>query len=166
MFYRGVLFILLFGLVITQAEAQLICKTSNVPNNAGICQQELYNPVCGCDTVTYRHPCDATQINNVQFFTEGVCPTQPFFVDLYPVPTSPLVPIKLAVETLPNIELAFSIFIYDVYGVLHRQILVPNTSRFDWTIRSNTLRAGVYLALVIESNSGFAVTKKFIISSF
>ena len=89
---------LFFVIGFQSIHAQIICKTSNIPNNASNCQQELYDPVCGCDTVTYRHPCDASQIHNVQFYTDGICFNQLFSMDIYPSPATQANPIRLAIE--------------------------------------------------------------------
>lgn len=166
--YWKLLFLILFMNAGTSLFAQFPnqCKTSDIPNTApGLCQQELFDPVCGCDSVTYRHPCDATLINNVQFYTEGICVNRPFALDIYPIPVTQTSPLRMAIETLPNFNLGFAVFIYDSYGVLRLQRNVPPTSRYDWSINASSLKLGIYVALVIETNSGFAVSKKFVVSS-
>jgi len=156
------LFLVLGGI---QMNAQVICKTSNIPNNASNCQQELYNPVCGCDTVTYRHPCDATQIHNVQFYTDGVCFNQLFSMDIYPSPATQANPIRLAIETQQNKPTAFTVLIFDSWGVLQKQRIVGNTTRFDWSFPSSGFKAGVYIAVAVNAATGFAVIKKFVVGS-
>lgn len=46
------------------------CKKE--PLSDCVCTYE-YNPVCGCDDVTYGNPCDAA-CHGVQSFTLGACP--------------------------------------------------------------------------------------------
>jgi len=156
-------FLLLFG--ISSTYAQFICKTSDIPNNAGVCQQELYDPVCGCDTVTYRSPCDANQIHNVQFYTEGICSNQLFALDIYPSPATQANPIRLAVETQLTAPTAFTILIFDSWGVLQKQRVIGSTTRFDWTFSSSGFKAGVYIAVAVNGATGFAVIKKFVVGS-
>lgn len=158
-----VLMLLIFGA--QTVKGQFICKTSDIPNNAGNCMQELYDPVCGCDSVTYRHPCDATQIHNVQFYTQGICLNQQFTMDIYPIPATQANPVKLAVESRPNIPTSFSILIFDSYGVLKLSRNISNTTRYDWTIPAFNFKPGVYIALAYDGSTGFVVSKKFLIGS-
>lgn len=162
--FKHIFFILIL-LANTDVAAQIICKTSDVPNNASNCQQEFYDPVCGCDTVTYRHPCDATLIHNVQFYTDGICFNQLFTMDIYPSPATQANPIRLAIETQPNNPVAFTILIFDSWGILQKQRVIGNTTRFDWSFPSSGFKAGVYIAVAVNGATGFAVIKKFVVGS-
>lgn len=144
---------------------QVICKTSDIPNNASNCQQELYDPVCGCDSVTYRHPCDATQIHHVQFYTDGICANFPIALDLFPIPCTQANPLRLAVESSPNSPSSFTINIYNSYGVLQLQRIIGITTRFDWTIPTYNFNPGVYIVLVYNLSTGYVIRKKFVVSS-
>jgi hypothetical protein len=161
----SLIFLLFFIVKLSVAQIPIICKTSTIPNNASNCRQELYDPVCGCDTVTYRSPCDATQINHVQFYTDGVCFMQPFALDVYPIPCTQANPLKIAVESRQNQPESFTINIYNSYGVLQLQRIVGKTARFDWLVPTFNFNPGVYIILVYNLNTGFVIKEKFLVGS-
>lgn len=165
MFNKG--FIILVSLVFAYSglSAQFLCKTSNVPNIGSLCQIEQFEPVCGCDSVTYRHPCDAYRIHNVQFYTNGICNNQAFAVDMYPIPFDQSKPLKLAVQMQNNTTGSFQILIWDTYGALQLQRSVYNAYRFDLTLDAYRFHPGVYIVAVVSTSGSYFVRKKIMVTS-
>ncbi len=149
----------------TKVDAQVICKTSTTPNIGTLCQNNIYDPVCGCDTVTYRHPCDAVLIHNVQYYQTGICNQFPFALDVFPIPFSQAEPLKLAIQTRANTTSAFTIYIWDAYGILQLYRNIGQVSRYDWLIESYNFKPGVYIIAVISSSTGYSERRKVIVTS-
>ena len=67
--------VILFGVVLFTALSA--CKddasTCEAVYNANCACFAIYEPVCGCDCVTYGNECEAA-CNNINEFTPGECP--------------------------------------------------------------------------------------------
>ena len=48
------------------------CK-NETPINSDILCIEIYEPVCGCDNITYSNSCYATNYGNINSFELGAC---------------------------------------------------------------------------------------------
>ena len=48
------------------------CK-KDTPINSDILCIEIYEPVCGCDNITYSNSCYATNYGNINSFEMGAC---------------------------------------------------------------------------------------------
>lgn len=73
------------------------CIDSTVINNVLDCAA-IYDPVCGCDSVTYNNPCEAIYYHGVVNFTQGPCTVgvneAAKQIEIFPNPTNGLVQIN------------------------------------------------------------------------
>ena len=51
-------------------DSQDCINTTKISNTVCI---EIYDPVCGCNGITYPNSCYATTFNGVKSFTKGAC---------------------------------------------------------------------------------------------
>jgi hypothetical protein len=49
-----------------------LCKDESLIDKFSACI-EIYQPVCGCDGITYPNSCYATTFNGIVSYTEGEC---------------------------------------------------------------------------------------------
>ncbi len=157
--------VFLFILIATDALAQTCCKdTTRVPDTYFQCNTPQYDPVCGCDLVTYRNSCAAENwgglINNGSClgWTYGtVCGN--FDFDFIPsgVEYQP-VQFSLFMKSTGSATL----YIYNRYGALmftdffYSSIPAQIISR---QIDLQSLEIGIYLAVLIVN--GERQSKKF-----
>jgi hypothetical protein len=81
------------GSCIQDTTVLLACIDSNQINLNVLCPA-IYEPVCGCDSITYSNSCEATNYGGVVSFTQGECGSAKLtenwmsFIDIQPNPFS------------------------------------------------------------------------------
>ena len=115
-----------------------------------------YEPVCGCNGVTYRNECSAYWQNAVNLYESGICGE--IDIDIVPNYVS-YENIKLSVYL--KFQGSVNIAIYDVYGMMY---YFDNISNFiglqKREIPVQSLRHGVYFLVVFHNNE--PITRKFV----
>lgn len=120
------------------------------------CPDLLYNPVCGCDNVTYRNLCYALNRYGVLYYTEGTCTG--FELDVFP---------NVAAQE-DNITLTFSqsaeknatFMLVDVWGKVFIQRQLPAVKRFEFQLNELIyLPRGPYLAIIYNPEGKYRYVK-------
>lgn len=118
-----------------------------------------YNPVCGCDNVTYRNACAAIHWGALFNWTANtICGN--FHIDLRPT-FAGINPIKFQayIRNITSQNISISIYIYDAFGKIKytffdatsRDGIYP-TSNSPLEIPVQSLTRGIYLLVVIVNN--------------
>lgn len=129
------------------------------------CGDNRFQPVCGCDEVTYRNICVATYRYGVTRTNGGVCPNQLFFWDVFLKPSSQNMQFEMMFSRLNERPITFQVW--------NRQgeVLVNlnfNSIRSDistpYDIDVTHIPSGMYFAVVLSG--GYYEVKKFIKIAF
>ena len=111
------LFVLLFAatsiIAQTPGTYQPTCIDTTLANfNLNPCYGFSYEPVCGCDNVTYRNECMAQAAGIVNYsYTQGPCEFMDF--DFYPNPVATAGQLKVKVVCKGIIDI--NVWIFDMY---------------------------------------------------
>ena len=157
--------VFLFIVLATDAFGQTCCKdTTRQPDTGFQCNSPQYDPVCGCDLVTYRNSCAAEYwgglINNgfCLGWTSGtVCGNFDFDFTPSGVGNQP-VQFSLFMKSTGSA----SLYIYNRYGALMFTDFFNYSTPgqpFTREINLQSLEIGIYLAVVIVN--GERQSKKF-----
>ncbi len=151
------LFITIFILPAIAAKAQLPCIDSGRVNPTFQCNIQFYDPVCGCDNVTYRNQCNAYNNHGVNSWRSGVC--SGLDMDFYPNPVGPSTPLTINLSYDEFKTGNADVKIIDMYGKVWEQRIINNFNRMTIQFDVTTLRSGVYLIVAVSSVNTFVVRK-------
>jgi hypothetical protein len=123
------------------------------------CNYPRFEPVCGCDGVTYRNQCEAYWGNGVNTWNFGVC--EGMAADLYPNPILYNEAINITIQFPEFTTSDVSFYIVDMYAKVRLQRIFNYTNRIELSLESYSIPPGVY-TLVITTTSGLYEYIKFI----
>jgi hypothetical protein len=113
-----------------------------------------YQPVCGCDNITYRNICNAKERNGVNFYTDGPC--ESFDYELKQNPAYDFLRLDIALKTKGNVQ----VMIYDLFGFVYFSRFLQNFDKQYLEIPVQSFPNGLYIMLIYD-NTGFFKVKKF-----
>jgi Secretion system C-terminal sorting domain/Kazal-type serine protease inhibitor domain len=114
----------------------------------------IFDPVCGCDSVTYENSCVAMYHNGVTIYTPGACPTNSIFdiqkgqIKLFPNPANDELWIEMNGIGKGQIE------IHDVRGKLISTTKGNGSDKVRVDIQ--LLESGMYLITVISADGSMS----------
>lgn len=135
----------------------LQCIDTIRKNPTAQCNDPAFNPVCGCDYVTYRNVCDAYQRAGVNYWTSGVCAG--FFVDIFPNPVRDLNYLQMNAQFRDNESGNLTVLLTDSYGRVVYQRYQNYTNKLTLYIDFTPFRAGLYVLVVWDSNKQVVIKK-------
>lgn len=142
-----------------EAQAQFFqCMDSSRANPMYQCNDQFYDPVCGCNGITYRNQCNATNNHGVLQYRSGVC--SGIDMDFYPNPVGPGSMLTVNVSFPEFVYANADIKIVDMYGKVWEQRIVNNFNRSMQQFDVSSMRTGLYL-LVVTSNQNTFVIRRF-----
>lgn len=143
------------GACIQDSTVVLACIDSNLINLNVMCPA-IYEPVCGCDSITYSNSCEATNHGGVVSFTEGACGSAKLtenwmsFIEIQPNPFTDYLDFELSNTT--NIQLS-------IFQASGQEILRKDLSTGLQRIDLNMLMSGTYFLRVENSQTGQSFMK-------
>ncbi len=155
MLKRGIIF--LFYLNFLNSVAQIPCVEESRIQPLFSCNDRQFEPVCGCNNVTYRNQCNAYNNHGVNNFRSGVC--SGLFIDVLPNPISNASQLQIGMAFEENMFSNVDVKIIDIYGKVWDQKIINNFNKTDINLDISTLKTGVYI-LIFQSNNNF-ITYKF-----
>ena len=146
------------GACIQDTTVVLACIDSNQINLNVLCPA-IYEPVCGCDSITYSNSCEATNYGGVVSFTEGECASATLsqnwmsLMDIQPNPFTSNFKLTFGYEIMGIARL------FQANGILISSQHISNTSLEFMT---DKLAPGTYFIQVSNQQSGQQFTKRII----
>ena len=144
------------------AQIWVDCIDSNRVNPNYRCNDPSFDPVCGCNNVTYRNGCEMYNIGGVNYpstTSNGVCSNDYFYSFFYPNPCTDRINFNMqfAYQEYAPVTLQ----IYSVFGNLmlsQSYTSITSSPSPPITIYLTNLKSGMY-TLVIRANGAYKITK-------
>lgn len=130
-----------------------LCVIPEIIDSAQACY-EIYEPVCGCDGITYSNDCYATIYGGVVNWTPGACITgveelSKSPIRIYPNPTSNLL-------TIENPE--FEEITIQIFNIMGKHVLTTSCNSSK-TIDISYIIPGIYLVYIQQQNAILNIEK-------
>ncbi|MCX6350865.1 MAG: T9SS type A sorting domain-containing protein [Bacteroidetes bacterium] len=152
-------FLVLACLLLTiKLNAQACVDSIHIQSNYP-CFMNNYQPVCGCDNVTYPNSCVAQYRHGLTKWREGIC--EP--LDFYFYPTFPndvngfYLNVNVTLKQKGNAHL----YIFNLFGKLYHEDDIKNIDVMDTRqIDTQSYPNGIYF-IAMRTPSGYAKIKRF-----
>ena len=144
------------------AQIWVNCIDSNRVNLNYRCNDPSFDPVCGCNNVTYRNGCEMYNVGGVNYpstTSNGVCSNDYFYTFFYPNPCTDRINFNMqfAYQEYAPVTLQ----IYSVFGNLmlsQSYTSITSSPSPPITIYLTNLKSGMY-TLVVRANGVYKITK-------
>ena len=148
----------------TNASAQtwIQCIDSNRINPNYRCNDPTFDPVCGCDNVTYRNGCEMYNVGGVNYpsnTSNGVCSNDYFYSFFYPNPCTDRIQFNMQFSDQSSAPVTLQIF--SVYGNLLFSRTFTNITSSPSppiSISLTDLKTGMY-TLVVQAGGIYKISK-------
>jgi hypothetical protein len=144
------------------AQIWVDCIDSNRVNPNYRCNDPSFDPVCGCNNVTYRNGCEMYNVGGVNYpstTSNGVCNNDYFYSFFYPNPCTDRINFNMqfAYQEYAPVTLQ----IYSVFGNLmlsQSYTSITSSPSPPITIYLTNLKSGMY-TLVVRANGVYKIAK-------
>lgn len=144
------------------AQIWVDCIDSNRVNPNYRCNDPSFDPVCGCNNVTYRNGCEMYNVGGVNYpstTSNGVCSNDYFYSFFFPNPCTDRINFNMqfAYQEYAPVTLQ----IYSVFGNLmlsQSYTSITSSPSPPITIYLTNIKSGMY-TLVVRANGVYKITK-------